>query len=85
MYYIFAAFNGAALIHMALLAPETKGYTLEEMDDVFNSGIPACECLGPGFRGGEGGELGMCSVLTTLDNREKVQEGEPFGGAGETD
>lgn len=41
MYYIFAAFNGAALIHMALLAPETKGYTLEEMDEVFNSGIPA--------------------------------------------
>lgn len=26
---------------MALLAPETKGFTLEEMDDVFNSGIPA--------------------------------------------
>lgn len=26
---------------MALMAPETKGFTLEEMDDVFNSGIPA--------------------------------------------
>lgn len=26
---------------MALMAPETKGYTLEEMDDVFNSGMPA--------------------------------------------
>lgn len=26
---------------MFLTAPETKGYTLEEMDDVFNSGVPA--------------------------------------------
>ncbi|KAJ8107327.1 hypothetical protein ONZ43_g6769 [Nemania bipapillata] len=41
MYMIFAAFNGAACIHMALMAPETKGYTLEEMDDVFDSGRPA--------------------------------------------
>lgn len=41
MYYIFGAFNAAALIHMALLAPETKGYTLEEMDEVFDSGLPA--------------------------------------------
>lgn len=37
---IFATFNGCALIHMFLMAPETKGKTLEEMDDVFNSGIP---------------------------------------------
>ncbi|KAI1149324.1 general substrate transporter [Nemania diffusa] len=41
MYLIFAAFNGAACIHMALMAPETKGYSLEEMDDVFDSGRPA--------------------------------------------
>lgn len=41
MYYVFGAFNAAAFIHMALMAPETKGFTLEEMDDVFNSGIPA--------------------------------------------
>ncbi|KAM7201584.1 hypothetical protein V8F20_004812 [Naviculisporaceae sp. PSN 640] len=41
MYYIFAAFNGAAFIHMTLMAPETKGYTLEEMDEVFDSGLPA--------------------------------------------
>lgn len=33
---IFAAFNGAALVHMFLTAPETKGKTLEEMDDVFD-------------------------------------------------
>ena len=41
MYYIFGAFNAAALIHMFLMAPETKGYTLEEMDEVFDSGLPA--------------------------------------------
>ncbi|PLB36840.1 sugar porter family MFS transporter [Aspergillus candidus] len=41
MYMIFAAFNTAAFVHMFLTAPETKGYTLEEMDDVFNSGVPA--------------------------------------------
>lgn len=41
MYMIFAAFNGAAFIHMSLMAPETKGYTLEEMDEVFDSGLPA--------------------------------------------
>ncbi|ROT42584.1 general substrate transporter [Sodiomyces alkalinus F11] len=41
MYYIFAAFNGLAFIHMFLMAPETKGFTLEEMDDVFDSGVPA--------------------------------------------
>jgi hypothetical protein len=38
---IFATFNGLALIHMFLTAPETKGRTLEEMDEVFDSGIPA--------------------------------------------
>lgn len=30
-----------AFIHMFLTAPETKNFTLEEMDDVFDSGIPA--------------------------------------------
>ncbi|KAI1338407.1 general substrate transporter [Xylariaceae sp. FL0016] len=41
VYMIFAAFNGASFIHMTLMAPETKGLTLEEMDDVFDSGRPA--------------------------------------------
>ncbi|KAF2099934.1 MFS sugar transporter-like protein [Rhizodiscina lignyota] len=41
MYMIFGAFNGAAFIHMFLTAPETKGRTLEEMDEVFDTGIPA--------------------------------------------
>ncbi|KAJ8115700.1 hypothetical protein OPT61_g2710 [Boeremia exigua] len=40
MYMIFGTFNGLALIHMFLAAPETKGKTLEEMDTVFDSGIP---------------------------------------------
>ncbi|KAL2265960.1 hypothetical protein VTJ83DRAFT_5312 [Remersonia thermophila] len=37
MYYVFGAFNAAALIHMFFTARETAGYTLEEMDDVFTS------------------------------------------------
>jgi MFS family permease len=41
MYMIFATFNALALIHMFLAAPETKGRTLEEMDEVFDSGVPA--------------------------------------------
>lgn len=50
MYFIFAAFNGAACIHMFLLAPETKGKTLEEMDDVFDSGLPAWRSVPKGSR-----------------------------------
>lgn len=41
MYMIFATFNGLAFIHMTLLAPETRGFTLEEMNEVFDSGRPA--------------------------------------------
>ena len=33
---IFGTFNGLALIHMYFTAYETKGKTLEEMDDVFD-------------------------------------------------
>ncbi|KAI9741572.1 MAG: MFS sugar transporter [Claussenomyces sp. TS43310] len=40
VYIIFAAFNGLAFIHVYLTAPETKGKTLEEMDEVFDSGRP---------------------------------------------
>jgi MFS family permease len=39
MYMIFATFNGLALIHVFLAAPETKGKTLEEMDEVFDNGL----------------------------------------------
>jgi len=41
LYMIFAVFNALALIHMFLALPETKGKTLEEMDEVFDSGRPA--------------------------------------------
>jgi len=35
---IFATFNGVAFIHMYLTAYETKGKTLEEMDEIFDAG-----------------------------------------------
>jgi MFS family permease len=47
MYMIFATFNALALIHMFLAAPETKGHTLEEMDEVFDSGVPAWRSSAP--------------------------------------
>jgi hypothetical protein len=47
---IFATFNGAAFIHMFLTAPETKGKTLEEMDEVFDSGRPAWKAVPKGSR-----------------------------------
>jgi MFS family permease len=50
MYMIFATFNGLALIHVFLSAPETKGKTLEEMDDVFDSGVPAWRGVPKGSR-----------------------------------
>ncbi|KAI1110406.1 general substrate transporter [Nemania sp. NC0429] len=82
MYMIFAAFNGAACIHMTLMAPETKGYTLEEMDDVFDSGLPAWKShkktskldkltrdieLGEGKASGPGHE-GSASTSTAVDS-----------------
>ncbi|UKZ67061.1 uncharacterized protein TrAtP1_008224 [Trichoderma atroviride] len=39
-YYLFGMFNGCALISMYYIAYETKGYTLEEMHEVFDSGLP---------------------------------------------
>ncbi|KAL5377644.1 MFS sugar transporter [Paraphaeosphaeria minitans] len=50
MYMIFATFNGIAFIHMFLTAPETKGKTLEEMDEVFDRGIPAWKTHGGSSR-----------------------------------
>lgn len=35
------AVNAVAFVHMSLAAHETKSFTLEEMDDVFDSGVPA--------------------------------------------
>lgn len=50
MYLIFAAFNLAAFAHMFVAAPETKGKTLEEMDEVFDSGRPAWRAALKGSR-----------------------------------
>ena len=50
MYMLFAAFNGAAFIHMFLTAPETMGKTLEEMDEVFDSGLPPWKAVSKGSR-----------------------------------
>jgi hypothetical protein len=50
MYMIFGTFNALAFIHMFFTAPETKGFTLEEMDDVFDSGIPAWKAGKKGSR-----------------------------------
>lgn len=47
---LFGAFNGLALIHMFLTAPETKGKSLEEMDEVFDSGRPAWRAVPKGSR-----------------------------------
>ncbi|KAF9187158.1 hypothetical protein BGZ51_004287 [Haplosporangium sp. Z 767] len=40
-YFIFAAFCVAMTIHIFFMFPETKGRTLEEMDELFNSDVPA--------------------------------------------
>ncbi|CCD46006.1 similar to MFS sugar transporter [Botrytis cinerea T4] len=50
MYMIFATFNALAFIHIFLTAPETKGKTLEEMDEVFNSGLHPWQKLPKGSR-----------------------------------
>ncbi|KAF9162391.1 hypothetical protein BGX21_002001 [Mortierella sp. AD011] len=40
-YYIFAGFCVAMTIHVFFMFPETKGRTLEEMEELFNSDVPA--------------------------------------------
>lgn len=40
-YFFYAAMNVAAGVHVYFSCPETKGRTLEEVDALFNSGIPA--------------------------------------------
>jgi len=37
-YFIFAAFNAGAALHVFFMFPETKGRTLEEIEEVFNVG-----------------------------------------------
>lgn len=50
MYMIFGAFNMLAFVHVFFAAPETKGKTLEEMDDVFDVRRPAWERRQSGSR-----------------------------------
>ncbi|KAI8583511.1 hypothetical protein K450DRAFT_204553 [Umbelopsis ramanniana AG] len=40
-YFFYACMNLAACIHVYLACPETKGRTLEEVDVLFTSGVPA--------------------------------------------
>jgi len=40
-YFVFGTFNAAAAIHMFLGAHETARRPLEEMDEIFDSGLPA--------------------------------------------
>jgi MFS family permease len=50
MYMLFAAVNGAAFVHMFIAAPETMGKSLEEMNEVFDSGRPAWKGVPKGSR-----------------------------------
>jgi hypothetical protein len=81
-YMIFAAFNGAAVIHVFFAAPETKGWSLEEMGRVFEGGGAWKEGLGLGWGGrGRDGRLevlereieaGRVKVCTPWSRGEKV-------------
>ncbi|KFZ06028.1 hypothetical protein V502_09931 [Pseudogymnoascus sp. VKM F-4520 (FW-2644)] len=50
IYMVFGTFNGLALIHVFLAAPETKGKILEEMDEIFDSGRKAWQRQPKGSR-----------------------------------
>lgn len=50
IYMVFAGFNAMAFIHMFISAPETKGKSLEEMSEVFESGRPAWRSVPKGSR-----------------------------------
>lgn len=39
MYLIFGTFCCCAIVHVFLLFPESRGKTLEEMDELFNDSI----------------------------------------------
>ncbi|KAL8696183.1 MAG: hypothetical protein Q9201_007786 [Fulgogasparrea decipioides] len=50
MYVLFGAFNACAAVQVWLSVRETKGKTLEEMDEVFESGRPAWRGVSKGSR-----------------------------------
>lgn len=77
---IFGTFNALAFIHMFLTAPETKGKTLEEMDEVFDRGIPAWKTAKVGSRLdalAQDIERGEIKVATTGHNRAEDVAVEP--------
>ncbi|KAI0839892.1 general substrate transporter [Hypoxylon sp. FL0890] len=79
MYMIFAAFNGCAFIHMTLCAHETAGLTLEEMDDVFDSGRPAWRSHKKKSRLDvlqRDIEQGKIQISAPLRNEPRVKEGQ---------
>lgn len=58
--------NALALMHMYCTAYETKGYTLEEMHQVFDSGVPAWK-----FRQGESRIEEMASRIRQYQQQEQ--------------
>lgn len=50
LYIVFAIFNLCAFVHCWLTVRETKGKTLEEMEEVFESGRPAWRGVASGSR-----------------------------------
>ena len=47
---VFAGFNACAAVQVWLSVRETKGKTLEEMEEVFESGMPAWRGVSRGSR-----------------------------------
>jgi MFS family permease len=70
MYIIFAVFNLLAFIQIFLMAPETKGRTLEEMDQVFDSGRPAWR------RDPNGGKSQMDLMAETARQKQEAENSE---------
>ncbi|KAL7923298.1 sugar transporter domain-containing protein [Trichoderma austrokoningii] len=76
-YYIFAMFNAAALMHMYCTAYETKGHTLEEMHEVFDSKQPAWK-----FRQRESRIEEMTLRIRQYQQRQEEQRANGISGSG---
>jgi MFS family permease len=77
MYMIFGTFNAMAFIHMFLTAPETKGRSLEEMDEIFDRGIPAWKTSTVSSRGDQlqrDIEAGNVKVSTTGHGHGRTED-----------
>ncbi|CAO3563744.1 unnamed protein product [Mortierella alpina] len=72
-YFIFAAFCVAMTIHVFFMFPETKGRTLEEMDELFNSDVPAWKTRAQP-------ESHLERDIETLQMQRQGQGQEPAGG-----